>query len=168
MPGIVIVQHMPAGFTKHFADSLNDICELEVKEAEVGDRVLPGRVLIAPGGFHMSVYRSGGIYQVDCKPGENVNGHCPSVSVMMHSVAKYVGSNAVGVMLTGMGGDGADGMLAMREAGARTVAQDEATCVVYGMPKVAYEKGAAESLCPLNDIPRKIITLLGSLNNTRK
>jgi two-component system chemotaxis response regulator CheB len=168
MPGIVIVQHMPAGFTKHFADSLNNICELKVKEAESGDRILPGNVLIAPGGFHMSVYRSGGIYQVDCKPGENVNGHCPSVEVMMSSVARYVGANAVGVMLTGMGGDGAEGMLEMRKAGARTMAQDESTCVVYGMPKVAFEKGGAEYLVPLQKIPEKIIIMLNLMKAQSK
>jgi two-component system chemotaxis response regulator CheB len=160
MPGIVIVQHMPPGFTKQFADSLGKICELEVLEAKTGDRVIPGRVLIAPGGNHMKVLRSGGIYQVECKPGENVNGHCPSVEVLFQSVAHSVGANAIGVMLTGMGGDGAEGMLAMKLAGARTIAQDEATCVVFGMPKVAYEKGGAEKLVPLHEIPGRLMSLL--------
>lgn len=159
-PGVVVVQHMPAGFTKHFADSLNDICPMEVMEAKTGDRVLPGRVLIAPGDRHMTVRRSGGTYLVDCTPGENVCGHCPSVEVLFLSVAKYVGANAIGIMLTGMGSDGADGMLAMRQAGARTMAQDEATSIVFGMPKVAYERGGAECLLPLDSIAPKVMKLL--------
>lgn len=160
MPGVVVVQHMPAGFTKHFADSLNDICAMEVMEAKTGDRVLPGRALIAPGGLQMTVARSGGVYLVNCQPGENVNGHCPSVEVLLMSVAKYVGPNAIGIMLTGMGSDGADGMVAMRKAGARTMSQDEATSVVFGMPKVAYERGGAECLLSLNAIPQAVMNLL--------
>lgn len=160
MPGVVIVQHMPAGFTKIFADSLNKICEMEVKEAENDDRIMPGTILLAPGGKHMRVVRSGGIYKVTVAPGELVNGHCPSVEVMMQSVAQHAGSNAVGIMLTGMGGDGADGMKAMRDAGARTMAQDEASCVVFGMPKVAWEKGGAEQLVPLNRIADTTIEIL--------
>ena len=161
MPGIVIVQHMPPGFTKHFSDNLNEICEMDVQEAKTGDRVMPGRVLIAPGGKHMTVRRSGGIYLVDCQEGENVNGHCPSVDVLFHSVARYVAGNAVGVILTGMGGDGADGLLAMRQAGAKTIAQDEASCVVFGMPKVAIERGAVERIGPLDSIPQLIVSALG-------
>ncbi len=161
MPGIVIVQHMPPGFTKHFSDNLNEICEMDVQEAKSGDRVMPGRVLIAPGGKHMTVRRSGGIYLVDCQEGENVNGHCPSVDVLFHSVARYVAGNAVGVILTGMGGDGADGLLAMRQAGARTIAQDEATCVVFGMPKVAIDRGGVEKIGPLDSIPQMIVSTLG-------
>lgn len=161
MPGIVIVQHMPPGFTKHFSDNLNQICEMEVREAQTGDRVMPGRVLIAPGGKHMTVRRSGGIYLVDCQEGENVNGHCPSVDVLFHSVARYVAGNALGVILTGMGGDGADGLVAMRHAGARTIAQDEASCVVFGMPKVAIERGGAERIAPLDGIPQMIVSMLG-------
>lgn len=160
MPGIVIVQHMPPGFTKHFSDNLNEICEMDVQEAQTGDRVMPGRVLIAPGGKHMTVRRSGGIYLVDCQEGENVNGHCPSVDVLFHSVARYVAGNAVGVILTGMGGDGADGLLAMRQAGAKTIAQDEASCVVFGMPKVAIERGAVERIGPLDSIPQMIVSTL--------
>lgn len=160
MPGIVVVQHMPPGFTKHFSDNLNQICEMEVREAETGDRVMPGRVLIAPGGKHMTVRRSGGIYLVDCQEGENVNGHCPSVDVLFHSVARYVAGNALGVILTGMGGDGADGLVAMRQAGARTIAQDEASCVVFGMPKVAIERGGAERIAPLDGIPQMIVSML--------
>ena len=160
MPGVVIVQHMPAGFTKMFSDRLNQLCAMEVKEAQSGDRVMPGRILIAPGGLHMRVRRSGGIYLVGCEAGETVSGHCPSVDVMMHSVAQNVGANAVGIMLTGMGADGADGMLAMRKAGARTMAQDEASSVVFGMPKVAFERGGAERLLPLDDISAATIRLL--------
>lgn len=160
MPGVVIVQHMPAGFTRLFADRLNQFCPMEVKEAASGDRVLPGRVLIAPGGRHMKVVRSGGIYQVLCEPGETVSGHCPSVDVLMRSVAEQVGANALGVMLTGMGADGAEGMLAMRRSGARTVAQDQATSVVFGMPKIAFERGGAERLLPIDRIPHEVIKLL--------
>jgi two-component system chemotaxis response regulator CheB len=159
MPGVVIVQHMPAGFTKMFADRLNQLCAMQVKEAESGDRVMPGRILVAPGQKQLRVIRSGGRYQVVCEPGEKVSGHCPSVDVMMHSVAKNVGPNAVGVMLTGMGSDGADGMLAMRKAGARNLAQDQASCVVFGMPKVAYEKGGAERLVPLDEIADNVAKL---------
>lgn len=163
MPGVVIVQHMPAGFTKLFADRLNQLCAMEVKEAATGDRVLPGRILIAPGGRHMKVVRSGGLYQVVCEPGETVSGHCPSVDVLMHSVAEQVGANALGVMLTGMGADGAAGMLAMRRAGARTMAQDQATSVVFGMPKVAFERGGAEKLLPLDRIPAEVMNLLAGV-----
>ncbi len=116
IPGVVVVQHMPVGFTKHFADSLNDLCAMEVKEAKTGDRVLPGRVLIAPGDRHMTVRRSGGSYLVDCRSGGKVCGHCPSVEVLFQSVAEFVGANAIGIMLTGMGSDGANGMVAMRRS----------------------------------------------------
>ena len=160
MPGVVIVQHMPAGFTRLFAERLNQLCAMEVKEAESGDRIMPGRVLIGPGGFHMKVIRSGGLYQVRCEPGPPVKGHCPSVDVMMHSVAQHVGANAVGVMLTGMGSDGAEGMKAMRDAGARNLAQDEASCVVFGMPKVAYEMGGAHSLVSLDSMANRVVDLL--------
>lgn len=160
MPGVVIVQHMPAGFTKHFADGLNQVCEMEVMEAKTGDRVMQGRILIAPGGKHMKVRRSGGIYLVDCQEGENVNGHCPSVDVLFDSVARFVGTNAVGVVLTGMGADGANGLLEMKKAGARTLAQDEATSVVFGMPKVAFERGGAERMLPLDMIPKTVLGLL--------
>ncbi len=159
-PGVVIVQHMPAGFTKMYAERLNTLCAMEVKEAETGDRVMAGRILLAPGDYHMTILRSGGVYRVDCSKGEKVCGHCPSVEVMMNSVAKNVGANAVGVMLTGMGSDGAGGMLAMREAGARTLAQDEASSVVFGMPKVAYERGGAERLVPLDKIAAEVLTLV--------
>ncbi|GBF35110.1 chemotaxis response regulator protein-glutamate methylesterase CheB [Desulfocucumis palustris] len=164
MPGVVIVQHMPAGFTKHFADNLNNICEMEVLEASTNDRIMPGRILIAPGGKHMTVKRSGGVYLVECREGDKVNGHCPSVDVLFHSVAGKVGSNAIGIILTGMGHDGADGLLAMRNAGARTLAQDESTSVVFGMPKVAYELGGAEFLQPIDTIPQVIMNLLHEKN----
>ncbi|MGK0290910.1 MAG: two-component system chemotaxis response regulator CheB [bacterium] len=160
MPGVVIVQHMPPEFTKRFAERLNDLCAMEVKEAETGDRVLSGRVLIAPGDKHMTVIRSGGEYRVNCKEGEKVCGHAPSVEVLFNSVAKYVGANAVGVMLTGMGKDGALGMLAMRNAKSRTLAQDEKTSVVFGMPNQAFKEGGAECLVALDKIPEKIMGLL--------
>ncbi len=159
-PGVVIVQHMTAGFTKMFAERLNTLSAMEVKEAQTGDRVMVGRVLIAPGDFHMQLLRSGGIYQVKCFQGETVCGHRPSVEVLFQSVAKAAGANAVGVMLTGMGYDGADAMLTMRNAGARTLAQNEATSVVFGMPKEAYLRGGAEQLVPLNNIANTIRSLL--------
>ncbi len=159
-PGTVVVQHMPAGFTKMFADRLNELCEMEVKEAEDGDRILCGRVLIAPGGKHMRVVRSGGQYRVEVKAGELVNGHCPSVEVMMRSVAEHVGPNALGAMLTGMGRDGADAMKMMRDAGARCIAQDEATSVVFGMPKEAFERGGAERLVALPQIAAALMEML--------
>jgi len=160
MPGVVIVQHMPPGFTKMFAERLNSICDMQVKEAESGDRVMNGRILIAPGDVHMTIVRSGGIYKVRCEPGDKVCGHRPSVEVLMNSVAKHVGANAIGVMLTGMGADGAGGMLAMRENGARTLAQDEASSVVFGMPNEAYKRGGAERLVPLDNIADELLKLL--------
>ncbi len=152
-PGIIIVQHMPAGFTRMFAERLDSIARVSVKEAESGDRVMTGHVLVAPGNFHMQLMRSGGEYRVVCRDGAPVNGHRPSVDVLFRSVAKHAGKNAVGVMLTGMGADGADAMVKMRDAGARTVAQDEATSVVFGMPKEAFQRGGAEILKPLDSIP---------------
>lgn len=161
IPGIVTVQHMPPGFTAMYAKRLNDQCRIQVKEAETGDRVLPGHMLIAPGGDrHMRLVKVNGVYQVECKASPKVNGHCPSVEVLFDSVAKVAGSNAVGIILTGMGGDGAKGLLAMRKAGARTIGQDESTCVVYGMPKVAYDIGAVEYQEKLPDIARRTYSLL--------
>lgn len=160
IPGVVIVQHMPPGFTKMYADRLNNQCQVAVKEAQTGDRVLPGQVLIAPGDRHMKLVKVGGIYQVECSGVERVNGHCPSVDVLFYSVAKIAGKNAVGVILTGMGGDGAKGLLAMRNAGAKTIGQDEASCVVYGMPKVAYDIGAVEHRLTLSAIAGKVYNLL--------
>jgi two-component system chemotaxis response regulator CheB len=154
---VVIAQHMPAVFTRLFAERLDALCPMEVKEASQGDRVVSGRVLIAPGGFQTRVIRAGGIYSVEVTPGGPVNGHAPSVEVLMQSVADHVGSNAVGVILTGMGSDGADGLVAMRKAGARTFAQDEATSVVFGMPKVAWERGGAERLLPIQEMAPAIL-----------
>ncbi len=159
-PGTVIVQHMPGGFTKMFADRLNQLCPMQVKEAEHGDRVRTGLALIAPGGCQFEVVRSGGFYEVRLGGAEKVSGHCPSVDVMMHSVAKHVGANAIGAMLTGMGQDGAEGMLAMHQAGAPCIAQDEATSVVFGMPKVAYEKGGAQKLVSLDHIAPSLLKIL--------
>ncbi|MBU0484936.1 MAG: chemotaxis response regulator protein-glutamate methylesterase [Proteobacteria bacterium] len=163
-PGVVIVQHMPSGFTKMFADRLNEICAMQVKEAETGDRVMAGRILIAPGEKHMTVKRSGGVYQVICQVGERVSGHCPSVDVLMNSVAKHVGANAVGIILTGMGADGADGLKAMRKAQGRTMAQDEKSSVVYGMPKEAFERGGAEKIVPLDKIAQETVNILTQKN----
>ncbi len=151
-PGVVIVQHMPALFTKSFADRLNNECAIRVKEAQDGDRVVPGQVLIAPGGYHMTLQRSGAIYSVAIKDGPAVCHQKPSVEVLFHSVAKYAGPNAVGAILTGMGNDGAEGLLAMKHAGAHTIAQDQDTCVVFGMPKEAIAKGAAEAILPLDKV----------------
>ena len=164
IPGIVCVQHMPPGFTQMYAKRLDDECQIRVKEAETGDRVLPGHMLIAPGGDrHMRLVKVGGSYQVEIKPGPRVNGHCPSVEVLFDSVAKAAGPDAVGIILTGMGGDGAKGLLAMRKAGARTIGQDESTCVVYGMPKVAYELGAVEYQEKLTDIAQRTYALLNKM-----
>lgn len=160
IPGVVIVQHMPPGFTKMYADRLNNQCEVAVKEAKTGDRVLQGQVLIAPGDRHMRVVKVGNEYQVECKGTDRVNGHCPSVDVLFSSVAKVAGKKAVGVILTGMGGDGAKGLLEMSKAGALTVGQDEASCVVYGMPKVAYDIGAVQNRVTLTAIAGKVYSLL--------
>lgn len=156
-PGTVIVQHMPANFTGPLAERLNSLCAMEVREARNGDSITPGLVLIAPGDYHMVVRRSGARYYVEIGSGEKVSGHRPSADVLLNSVAKIAGSNAIGVLLTGMGADGARGLLAMRNAGARTIGQDEASCVVYGMPKVAYELGAVEKQLPLLKIANGII-----------
>ena len=160
MPGTIVVQHMPPGFTMLFADKLNKTCKIEVKEAEDGDRIITGRALIAPGDYHSRVVRSGGQYLVECYSGEKVNGHCPSVDVLFDSLAENAGSNGIGVILTGMGRDGARGMLKMRKAGARTIAQDEKSSIIFGMPKEAYINGGAEQLVNLNDISDEILNLL--------
>lgn len=156
-PGVVIVQHMPEKFTAMYADRLNRLCAMEVKEAADNDRVMPGRVLIAPGGMQMRVVRQGGQYRVRCKAGERVSGHCPSVDVLFESVATDVGRNAVGAIFTGMGSDGAAGLLKIRQAGAVTFGQDEATSVVYGMPRAAFEKGAVETQVPLDAMAARIL-----------
>jgi two-component system chemotaxis response regulator CheB len=161
-PGVIIVQHMPPGFTKTFADRLDETCAMQVREAKHGDRLFPGRALVAPGGLQLRVIRSGGEYLVDVGPGDKVSGHCPSVDVMFRSVAACCGANAVGVILTGMGADGAAGMLEMRKAGAQTVAQDEASSVVWGMPRVAWENGGAERLRPLDQMGDHVLKCLRS------
>jgi len=143
---------MPEKFTAAFASRLNGLCEIEVREAQNGDRVIPGRALIAPGGKHMLLRRSGAQYVVDVIDGPVVNRHRPSVDVLFRSVAKCAGKNAIGIIMTGMGDDGAAGLLEMKQAGAATVAQDEATCVVYGMPKEAVKRGAADKIMPLENI----------------
>ncbi len=160
IPGVVIVQHMPPGFTQMYADRLNNQCEVAVKEAQTGDRVMQGQVLIAPGDRQMRLVKVNGVYQVECRGTEKVSGHCPSVDVLFSSVAKAAGNKAVGAILTGMGADGAKGLLEMRNAGALTVGQDEATCVVYGMPKVAFDIGAVQQQAPITAIAGKIYSLL--------
>lgn len=156
-PGTLVVQHMPANFTSSFAQRLNGICAMRVSEARDGDLVTPGRILLAPGDFHMLLRRSGANYLVNVKKGPQVCHQRPSVEVMMNSVARYAGANAIGAILTGMGDDGAKGLLAMRQQGSHTLAQDEASCVVFGMPKEAIKAGAAEKVVPLLDVARTLI-----------
>ncbi|KXJ32986.1 MULTISPECIES: chemotaxis response regulator protein-glutamate methylesterase [Pseudomonas] len=156
-PGIVVVQHMPERFTAAFAERLDRLCDLEVREARHGDRVTPGRVLIAPGGRHMLLKRSGAQYHVDVVDGPPVSRHRPSVDVLFRSVARAAGSNALGIIMTGMGDDGARGLKELREAGGRTLGQDEDSCVVYGMPKEAMKLGAVEQEIGLNQIAAAIL-----------
>ena len=158
-PGTLVVQHMPAKFTASFAARLDSLCAVEVKEAADGDGVFPGRVLVAPGGFHMVLRRSGARYYVQVIEGPDVHHQKPSVEVLFDSVAKYAGANAVGAILTGMGADGARGLLNMRQAGARTVAQDEKTSVVFGMPAEAIKCGAAERIVPLTDVAATVLSM---------
>lgn len=160
MPGTLVVQHMPAGFTRMFAERLNQLCALEVKEATHGDKLRPGLVLVAAGGEHMQLARAGSGFEVHCAPGQKVSGHCPSVDVLMQSVARLAGPRAIGLLLTGMGADGADGLCAMRRAGARTLAQDQASSVVFGMPKVAFERGGAERLVAIDQMATATLRLL--------
>lgn len=161
MPGIVIVQHMPPVFTRMYAERLNNLTSHYVKEAQTGDIVKKGSVLIAPGDHQMRIRKSDGVYKTECFAGEKVNGHCPSVDVLFDSVANVAGKNAIGVILTGMGNDGANGLLSMRIKGARTIGQDEASSIVYGMPKIAYGLGAVEHQASLDNIPQHICRLLG-------
>ena len=156
VPGIVIVQHMPENFTRSFANRLNDLCKIVVKEAENGESVLRGKALIAPGNKHMLLKRSGARYYVVVQDGPLVNRHRPSVDVLFRSTAQYAGSNAIGIIMTGMGDDGARGLLEMRNAGAKTIAQDEKSCVVFGMPKEAISMGAADAVLPLIKISSQI------------
>ncbi len=160
MPPIVVVQHMPQYFTKSFADRLNELCALEVKEAEDGETLRPGKVLLAPGNYHTIVKRSGATYFVEVKEGPLVFHQRPSVEVMFSSVARFVGRNAIGVILTGMGKDGAEGLLEMRQAGAWTIAQDESTSVVFGMPKEAIALGGVSEVLPLDRIAESLVTRL--------
>ena len=160
VPGLVIVPHMPAGFTRLFAERLNELSDLEVQEAADGDAVRPGLALLAPGGRQMTLAPSSDGYIVRVGSGVRVNGHCPSVDVLMHSVAEHAGRRAVGVLLTGMGNDGALGMKAIRDAGGGTIAQDEATSVVFGMPREAYRCGGAAQVVPLSDVARQILAVV--------
>lgn len=158
-PGVIIVQHMPEHFTTSFAERLNSLSKMTVKEAANGDTVMPGRVLLAPGNRHMLLQRSGARYYVQIKEGPLVSRHRPSVDVLFRSAARYAGKNAVGVIMTGMGDDGAKGMLEMKEAGASTIAQDEKSCVVFGMPKVAIELGGVQQVLPLTKIAQAVAGL---------
>ncbi len=159
-PGIVVVQHMPAHFTTAFAERLNGICQMTVKEAEDNDSVTPGTVLIAPGNYHMIFRRSGARYYVEIKTGPMVHHQRPAVDILFKSTAKYAGANAIGVILTGMGADGAEGLLEMKQAGASTIAQDEKSCVVFGMPKEAIKLGAADKIVPLDLVAQEIIRMV--------
>jgi len=156
-PGTVVVQHMPEHFTTSFAQRLNDYCAMEVKEAANGDSVAPGKVLIAPGNKHMLLRRSGARYYVDVKGGPLVRRHRPSVEVLFNSVSRYAGPNSIGVIMTGMGDDGAEGMLKMKQSGAINIAQDEASCVVFGMPKEAIRHGGVDHVVSLSKIPEAIL-----------
>ncbi len=160
IPGVVVVQHMPPNFTTAFAERLNGLCAIEVKEAADGDAVLPGRALIAPGNYHMLLKRSGARYYVCVKTGPMVCHQRPAVDVLFKSTADYAGANAVGVILTGMGSDGARGMVKMKEAGARTIGQNEESCVVYGMPKEAAKMGAVDKEVTLDRVAQEIINVL--------
>ncbi len=159
-PGIMVVQHMPESFTRSLAQRLNDLCDMEVSEAVDGDSVVSGRVLIAPGNYHMMLQRSGARYYVRVAGGPLVNRHRPSVEVLFKSVAKFAGSNAVGIIMTGMGADGAEGIREMRQGGAYTIAQDEKSCVVFGMPKEAIKLGGIDRVASLESIPNEILTHL--------
>lgn len=159
-PGVIIVQHMPAGFTKMYADRLNKSCNMEVREAKDGDRVQSGLVLIAAGEFHLRLQKDSRGYFITSRRGEKVSGHCPSVDVMFDSVAETAGANAIGAIMTGMGSDGANGLLKMKKAGAFTIGQDKETCVVYGMPMVAYNIGAVMKQVPLQSISGAILDRL--------
>ena len=156
--GIVIVQHMPAVFTAMFADRLNPLCQIEVREAKDGDRVVPGLALIAPGGKHMALKRNGAIYAVEVFDGEPVNRHRPSVDVLFRSVARTAGAHALGIIMTGMGNDGAHALKEMHDAGATTIAQDKASSIVFGMPMEAIKLGAADHVLPLNQIAAAIVS----------
>ena len=160
LPGIVIVQHIPPMFSRLFAERLDHECTLSIKEAVSGDVVIPNHVYIAPGGKHMTIHQMGGQYMLECKPGPPVHSVCPSVDVLFDSVAEVAGKKALGIILTGMGRDGADGLLHMRQQGSPTIGQDAASCTVYGMPKAAFEGGAVERQLPLAAIPYEIVKIV--------
>lgn len=160
IPGIVIAQHMPAVFTKMYADRLNGICKIDVKEAETGDIVEPGKAFIAPGDYHMKLKKEKGKHTIHCFKSKKVNGHRPSVDILFNSVAENLREKSIGIILTGMGNDGAKGLLNMKQLGATTIGQDEASSVIYGMPKVAYEIGAIDRVVSLKNIPREIYKIL--------
>jgi two-component system chemotaxis response regulator CheB len=159
-PGIIIVQHIPPVFSRMFAERLNSQTHFKVKEAQTGDYLEQGKVLIAPGDQHIKIKKLGDKYKVECLQGDKVNGHCPSIDVLYESVAKEAGNKAIGIILTGMGYDGAKGLLSMRRAGAKTIGQDQSSCVVYGMPKVAYNIGAVENQLPLGSMANMIYAIL--------
>lgn len=159
-PAVLIAQHMPPGFTRSFAQRLDGLCRIHVKEAEQGERVLPGYAYIAPGGWHLALGRSGANYVAQLNQEPPVNRHRPSIDVLFDSAARHAGKNAIGMILTGMGRDGAEGLLRMRQAGAHTLSQDEASCVVYGMPREAVLLGAVDELSPLNEITRRVLAHL--------
>jgi two-component system chemotaxis response regulator CheB len=161
-PAILIAQHMPAGFTKSFADRLNSLCQIRVKEAEHGERIFPGHAYISPGDKHLLVSKIGTHYVARLDDSPPVNRHKPSVDVLFSSAARCVGRNATGVILTGMGKDGAFGMLEMKEAGAYNFAQDEASCVVYGMPKEAVAQGGVHQVADLKDLPKLVLAITAS------
>jgi len=164
-PAVLIAQHMPPGFTKSFAQRLNGLCRITVKEAEHGERVLPGHAYIAPGHAHLLLARSGANYIAHLSDEPPVNRHRPSVDVLFRSAAKHAGKNAIGVILTGMGRDGAAGLLEMRQAGAYTFAQDEASCIVFGMPREAIAMGAADDIAPLSDMSRRVMARLALMGD---
>lgn len=159
-PAVMIAQHMPAGFTRSFAQRLDGLCRINVKEAEHGERVLPGYAYIAPGGFHLSLARSGANYVAHLDQEPPVNRHRPSIDVLFDSAARHAGKNAIGIILTGMGKDGAEGLLRMKRAGAHTLAQDEASCVVFGMPREAIALGAVDDVSPLSEVSRRVMAHL--------
>jgi two-component system chemotaxis response regulator CheB len=159
-PGMVIVQHMPANFTTAFAERLNGMCQINVREAKDGDRISNGLALIAPGNYHMLLRRSGAVYYVEVKTGPMVHHQRPAVDVLFKSTAQYAGANAIGVILTGMGADGASGLLDMKNSGSATIAQDENTCVVFGMPKEAIKLGAVDKVMPIDQIATQIIRMV--------
>lgn len=159
-PPVLIVQHMPAGFTQMYAERLDKICKMSCKEAQDGDRLRPGLIILGAGGYHLRLQKDARGYYVSSKPGAKVSGHCPSVDVLFESVAENAGNRAVGAILTGMGADGAEGLLKMRKSGAYTIGQDEASCVVYGMPGVAFKIGAVMKQLPLDKIAEEIISKL--------